>query len=202
MKKSLVNAASGWVVALVLVFGMAGEDSARAGQFHFQAGLSYVQGAYEVRDRLDDNFNLSDQFVWPVGLTLSPFYELDCGFAIGLSIGPASVIAIEESDENDYSFILPVGADVRYTFFRHHQIAPYLRAGVRYPIVGGDYLDSGEVGAFGAVGVEFWRQKKVQMVLEAGYDSSSVKVERGPLGGDRRATYAGFMAGVGVKFRF
>lgn len=187
---------------LFLVASVIGASSLNAGQFGLQTGVSYNQGVYDVWDKLDDNFDLTDEFVWPVGLCLNPFYEWDSGWAVGVAVGPAAVLAIDEGSDEEYSFILPVGGDVRYTFLRHSNTAPYVRGGIRYPIVGGDYLDSGEIGAFGAVGVEFWRQSKVQLVLEIAYDSSSVKVERGPLGGSRRATYAGFMAGVGVKFRF
>ena len=202
MKKPSKRIAVGRITLLIFIFGAVGASALHAGQVHFQAGLSYTQGAYDVMDKLDNNFDLKEKFVWPVGLTLSPYYEWDCGFAAGITVGPAAVISIDEGSDDNYSFILPVGGDVRYTFLRDRDVAPYLRAGVRFPIVGGDYLDSGEVGAFGAIGVEFWRQKKVQAVLEVGYDSSTVKVAAGPLGGGRRAAYAGFMAGIGVKFRF
>jgi hypothetical protein len=52
-----------------------------------------------------------------------------------------------------------------------------VRAGFKYPFAGGNNLESSQMGAFGAVGVEFWRTKRVGVSLEAGYDSSEIKVK-------------------------
>jgi hypothetical protein len=189
-----------WTAILLSVGTCPSLLSLHAGEFQFQAGLMYNMGAQDVMDKLDDNFQLTDKFVWPAGLTLSSYYEWDSGWAAGLSVGPAMVVVMEEGDEDNLSYIVPLGADVRYTFLRDRNTAPYVRAGIRIPVVGGDYLRSGKVGAFGAVGVEFWRTRKVQVAVEIGYDSSTVEVVAGPLGGAKRVTYPGFMAGIAVKF--
>ena len=199
MKTRLINTAV-WTAMLFSVGTGPGRFSLHAGQFGFQAGLMYNMGSQEVMDKLDDNFQLTDKFVWPAGLTLSPYYEWDSGWAVGLTVGPALVVLIDEGSEDSTSYIVPVGADVRYTFLRDRNTAPYVRAGIRIPIVGGDYLRSGEVGAFGAVGVEFWRTKKVKAAVEIGYDSSTVEVKAGPTGSAKRVTYPGFMAGIAVNF--
>jgi len=189
-----------YLAQLFFVGTSPGLFSLHAGQFKLQAGLMYNTGSQAVMDKLDENFQLNDKFVWPAGLTLNPYYEWNSGWAVGLTVGPAAVLVIDEGSEDDASYIVPIGADVRYTFLRDHDIAPYVRAGIRIPIVGGDYLRSGQVGAFGALGVEFWRTKKMQAAVEIGYDSSSVEVVAGPMGGDKRVTYPGFMAGIAVKF--
>ena len=189
-----------WAAMLFAIGTGPGRYSLHAGQFGFQAGLMYNTGSQAVMNKLEDNFQLTDKFVWPAGLTLSPYYEWSSGWAVGLTVGPAAVVVIDEGSQDSASYIIPIGADVRYTFLRDRNIAPYVRAGIRVPIVGGDYLRSGEVGAFGALGVEFWRAKKVKAAVEIGYDSSSVEVVAGPMGGAKRVTYPGFMAGITVRF--
>jgi len=72
---------------------------------------------------------------------------------------------------------VPVGAFVRYTPWPKATVAPYVRGGFKYPFAGGDNLESSQVGGFGAVGLEFWRTKRIGVSLEVGYDSSEIKVK-------------------------
>jgi hypothetical protein len=164
--------------------------------FHFPVGLTYSSGAYDVADKLLDAYEAdweaeygvgidTDRIIIPVGLTFNPYYEWKSGFGIGLDVGPTIFVAgsLEVSgggyDDEDtkFSYVIPVGASVRYTFLRDRNVSPYVRAGVRYPIAGGDNIDSSQVGPFGAIGVEFWRNRAIGMALEVGYDGSEVTVE-------------------------
>jgi hypothetical protein len=188
------------------------QGTCKAGQFHWPLGVSFTQGIFDAVDKLDDlytaaGYDFDRQYIVPLGLTFSPYYEFDNGLGIGLNLGPTAFIAIDNhnhgyhyhSDDTDVSYIIPIGADLRYTFLRDQDISPYARVGIRYPIVGGHNLDSSDPGAFGALGVEFWRTRKVGLGAEVGYDTSRIRV-KGPDGDTKGVTYAGFTFSVFVLF--
>lgn len=200
------------VLPTLLIAGLSWSVS--AGQWRFPVGLSYSQGIWDASDKIfdlyeDAGWHVDDRTIVPVGLTFSPYYEWDCGFGAGLSLGPAAFIFVDEQndyyyyhhDHDDYevSAIVPIGADVRYTFFRDRVVSPYLRVGIRYPIVGGHNVDGSEPGPFGAVGLTWWRDKAIAMGVEFGYDASEVTV-KGPDGTKKEVTFGGFMAGVFFEF--
>jgi hypothetical protein len=180
------RALRGLVAALV---GLSLQWSVQAaGKFYFPIGLSYISGLHDANDKLADFYTRDgwdvDKIDIPIGLTFNPYYELDNGLGAGVSVGPASFMVVEERirgsyhrDETFVSYAVPVGAFVRYTLLRDKMFSPYIRAGVKYPFAGGDNLESSQVGPFGAIGVEIWRNKKVGMSLEVGYDGSEVKVK-------------------------
>jgi len=209
MKKRYVK----WSIAILIGLGL--QQSTRAGSFHFPVGISYASGIQDATDKLfdfykQDNFHV-DRIDIPIGLTLNPYYEWDSGLGVGVSVGPTAFIFVDEklygngyyTETTKFSYAVPVGGFVRYTLWRDRTVAPYIRAGVRYPLAGGDNLESSQVGPFGAVGVEFWRTKKVGMSIEVGYDASEIKVKYTTLGGDnwsKKVTFGGFMAGLSVVF--
>jgi len=154
--------------------------------FRIQLGLSYASGAPKVQDAMKyavesaTGARVEKKFLWPVGLSVSPYLELSSGLGVGASVGPTMFMLTQNWLGPDYfSWILPLGADVRYTFLPHREVSPYVRAGFRYPVAGGDFIDSSTIGAFGAVGVEFLRQRKIALGLEGAYDSSQVRIRGG-----------------------
>jgi hypothetical protein len=186
--------------------------SASAGQFRFPVGFAYGSGLWETADKIfdsyeDSGYDVDDRFIFPLGLTFDPYYEWDNGLGAGLSLGPTTFIAVDEqdhgwsshSDETRFSYVVPLGAHVRYTFWRDRSFSPYVKVGFRYPIAGGDNIDGSEIGPFGVVGVEFLRTKKIGFAFELGYDASQVTV-KGPRGQKDDITYAGFTVGVSVVF--
>ena len=180
------------------------QPSTQAGEFHFSAGLTYVQGVNKVYDALEDlyvadGYTVGDSLVIPVGISLNPYYEFDSGLAVGLDIGPASMVGIDYGSSVDISYIVPVGADVRYTFLRDKNFSPYIRAGIKYPIVGGPNVTSSELGGFGAVGVDLWRKNRVGMAIEVGYDTSKITV-KGPGSDTKSVEYPGLTASLCVRF--
>jgi len=170
------------------------EPAARKGGFRFPVGLTYNSGAAEVMDGLKDNYNVTSDFVWPVGISFNPYYELPMGLGFGAKIGPSTLLAIEQyttySYHTDFNFIVPVGAFARYTLFRGKKVCPYVRAGVAYNLVGGDYLGTGDVGFDGAIGVEIPLDSAVNLGVEVGYSTSTVTVNAGPNGGESSADYS------------
>ncbi len=199
------------LLCLALAAGL--PASTVAGSFHFPVGLTYANGAYDVLDKVkesleNEGFDVDDSYVIPVGLTLNPYYEWDSGIGVGLSVGPTMFLASErntwggggwDDSDVDLSFAIPVGGFVRYTFLRDRDFSPYIRAGVKYPITDGDYIENGQIGFSGGVGVDFFRTKKVQMMLEVGYDMCKVDVGSAA-GGREDVTFSGLTATIGVQF--
>ena len=178
---------------------------AQAGEFRFPIGLTYVSGAQKVMDKMKDNYYISDDFVLPVGLAFNPYYESDLGLGFGINFGPMTYMGVDTGDNTDSNIIIPIGADIRYTFFRKSDISPYIKAGFRYPIASGDYLDSKSAGLFGGAGVEFLRTRKISLGIEVSYDDSKIKVKSGATGArpgtsDQEVTPCGFMVGVYAVF--
>lgn len=208
------------------IAGIGQPSPARAeGRFHFPVGIAYSYGIHTATDKLfdlyqQDGFDVTRIDI-PVGLILNPYYEWQTsigGIGAGVTVGPTMFLVVDEktdygygsSDNVKFSYVVPVGAFVRYTPWPKATFAPYVRAGVKYPFAGGDNLESSSVGGFGAVGVELWRTKKVGMSLEVGYDSSQIKVKyTSTLGGgglttgttySDKVTSPGFTVGLSVVF--
>jgi hypothetical protein len=184
-------------------------------KFMFPVGLTYVNGAFDLNDALEDSleangYTVTDNFVWPVGLSFNPRVEFPFGLGVGLALGPAEFLVVDKDnngDDDDFdnddvnvSFSVPVGGYLQYNFLRDKTVSPYARVGVRYPITGGDYIKSGSVGAFVAVGVEFYRTKKVGFGAEVGYDWSEVEVSAGPVGGEHTVKPIGFNVSIFALF--
>jgi len=179
-------------------------------RFHFDLGLSYVDGAYDVNKQLkasfvDNGYTIQRDYVVPVGLSLNPRVQFGNGLGVGLSLGPSSFVGVERNGsfnvKSDLSYIIPVGGFVQYNFLTHENISPYIRGGVKYPITGGDFIQSGTVGGYGAVGVQFFNQKRIGVALEVGYDSSRVTISAGPLDRvTRKATPTGLTASLVIIF--
>src|SRR5256885_6167290 len=115
---------------LALLVGVGLQGTARAGDFYFPTGVGICSGHFEVFDKLEDlyraaGFQLHDRTLVPVGLSFSPYYEFDCGFGVGLSLGPTAFFEVHEEtfgggggpgrfgrsttrDEDKFSYIVPI----------------------------------------------------------------------------------------------
>jgi len=200
---------------VAVLSGLCLPGSARAGQFFFPVGLSYSYGNQQVTDKVadfysNDGFSV-DKTSIPIGLSFSPFYEWDNGLGVGLSLGPTAFLVVDENvnfgsthtDTTRFSYAVPLGGFVRYTLFRNKTVSPYVRVGVKYPFAGGDNLEAANAGPFGVVGVDLWRNKKVGMSVEVGYDASQVRVKYTTIDGNAlsdKVTFAGFTATLSVLF--
>ena len=150
-------------------------------------GFSYASGNYTANKKLfdlyeRDGFDVT-RFNIPIGLVLNPYYEWITpvgGIGAGVSVGPTAMLLVNEQTgyNNDYNFswVVPVGLFARYAPWPKATVSPYVRAGFKYPFAGGNF-ESVDAGASVAVGVEFFRNKRVGMSLEAGYDSSKINVK-------------------------
>jgi hypothetical protein len=165
----------------------AGSDT----KLHVEAGITYSSGVSNVVDQIQENHGFDRSSEWPVGLRLSVYAKQSNGFAFGAGIGPWTVIRIEDrdyrrrhhryDDDDEWNYIVPVCADVRYFFTTSGAFEPFVRAGIVYPITSGDYIGSSTPGPLVAVGAQVWDSRYVAIGFEVGYDGSQVEVKGGPL---------------------
>lgn len=204
MKSTILKICS---VVIILMISMTA--TGQCADFRFPVGLAYASGVTQIADKIKENYHLRDDYIWPAGLVFNPYLEFGNGLGIGASIGPYIFMFIDsyhdDHDNDSFSYIIPVGLDLRYTFLKKSDITPYVRAGFRYPIAGGDYFQSGKIGAFGGMGMEFWRTKKISMGLEISYDDSKMEIKAGGPGARpntrvQEVTPGGFMFGVFAVF--
>jgi len=203
-----------------VLLGVSLQPAARAGDFYFPIGVGISSGHVDVFDRIEDSyraagFRITHSTLVPVGLSYNPYYEFDFGLGVGLSLGPTAFFDVHEqnfggpgggrmgNDNDKFSYIVPVGADVRYAIFRDRVISPYAKVGIRYPIAGGDNLSSSSrPGPYGGLGVTFMHTRWIAFGIEFGYDASQVTVKGSGLfgGGGSRVTYSGFTGSLFVEF--
>jgi hypothetical protein len=173
MKKNITVSLMAFLILLTV------SSSAIAADWRFPFGLAYVGNFNKVVDLYEDNLEaegywVSEDFAWPVGLTFQPYVEFDMGIGIGMGFGPLMYI---KTDMDKDFFNVPLNINLRYSFIPKGNISPYVRGGVSYNIVSGDYVDKSKPGPFGAVGVEFLRKKPVGFGFEVGYDGSTIEFD-------------------------
>jgi len=190
--KTLINAlrfTAGLSCLSLPLFSSANTHSAPTSSslgFHFEAGLTYASGLENVMNQLETNFAVDRDFVWPIGLKLTAYARTADGFGFGGGIGPCSFIQVRDDHHYSYhhnndqwSYIIPVFADVRYYFPLSGHLAPYAKIGVVQPISGGDQIGSGTPGPLVGIGAQVWQHRVVSIGIEVGYDASKVKVKSG-----------------------
>ncbi|MBN1905672.1 MAG: outer membrane beta-barrel protein [Deltaproteobacteria bacterium] len=147
-----------------------------AGEWRFPVGLSYFSGLDDIGDILEDNetsgYTTADITVIPVGITFRPYYEFENGMGVGMDFGPTMLTT---GDIDFFNF--PINATFRYSFNHDGNTSPYLRAGVSYNIVSGDYKEGSNPGIFAAAGIELMRTKMIGFGIEVAYDSSEIEME-------------------------
>ena len=189
-----------WLLLLagVVVMGMAGP--ARSADWRFPVGLSYISGIHKVVDLYEENYQAEGYATdvdkgLSVGVSFSPYVQFDSGWAVGGLLGPVEFI----SGDADF-FDLPVGLDVRSFLFPKAAVSPYLRAGVKYHLASGDFVNKSIPGLFGGVGLEFMRTSRVGIACEFLYDSSEVEFDEVATGGTRKIKPAEYMVSLQVVF--
>ncbi|HTF99881.1 MAG TPA: outer membrane beta-barrel protein [Nitrospirota bacterium] len=174
-------------------------------EWRFPLGLTYVGGFSDVVDLFKDNLRYKGYSVdssggVPVGLSFHPYYQWSSGLGMGVGFGPAMMIMVDSSSNSYDLTIVPFSAEVRYVFNLQGSASPYLRAGGTYLYANGDFKNSVQPGAFGAAGIEFMRDRRVAVGIEAGYDSSVVKMQRLRNNTSESIHPIGFFASLYVDF--
>ncbi|MDD2737070.1 MAG: outer membrane beta-barrel protein [Desulfuromonadaceae bacterium] len=194
------------LMAALVFISFTASITASAGEFRVPVGITYTSGPSKLMDKVKENYNVTDDFVLPVGLAINPYYSFDSGLGIGGSIGPFIYMSISDGwGGTNTNMILPFGVDLRYTLFRDSKFSPYVRGGYRYPITVGDYISSKSGGLFSGVGIELFKKNGFSLGMEISYDASKIEVTTDAMGAKWKAkpqdvTPCGFMAGIYAVF--
>ncbi len=160
------------IVAGVLMAGM----SEAADTWKFPVGLSYIDGFSDVVSYYEDRYGADASGYVPIGISFTPYYQFDHGSRLGVDVGPAGVVIVTGGADSTY-FDVPLALTYGFTFLPKASVSPYARGGIKYHIAGGDDVQDSKPGLFGAVGVEFMRQKRIGVQFEVGYDAAEVTLE-------------------------
>lgn len=175
-------------------------------EVHGEAGLTVSSGLENVLDQMETNFGVDRDSIIPISFRFAGYVKYPNGIGIGASLGPCHFINVEDDDRyyhhhnDDWSYIMPVSADLRYYFPTGSNLAPYVRAGVSYPISGGEHLGRGTPGPVAAIGSHVWQSHWVGIGVEAGYDGSKVKVKAGDFHGAEKVRPVEFTFSVYAVF--
>ncbi len=152
--------------------------SANAGEWRTGFAVSYLSGVDDVVDIYESNLEAMgytvDSTGWPIGIAFDGHYEWDSGLRVGVGIGPISAIISDEADH----FEIAANATIGYTFIPSANISPYVKVGIAYHAIDGDYVVSEDPGVLAAVGIDFSRNNRVMYSFEIAKDDSEATFER------------------------
>ncbi len=148
---------------------------ARAADWNFSVGVSYLSGLGDVVDILEDNLEARgftvDTLVIPIGTSIQGYAQFNDRVGAGFSVGPA-VASIGDVDYID----IPLGVDARYFLSSGEKSRSYVRGGVRYHIADGDDIKSSDIGPFAGIGIEFRKEGQPGWGIEASYDGAEIEM--------------------------
>lgn len=195
--KIYLSVLTAFILSLGAMFNPASAqmDNTQAATYNwrFPVGISGISAYKDVVDLHEDNLKLKSRDVdkhghWPIGLSFQPHVEFNSGLRIGAGLGPATFVWFDEDNDDDdddnfddddvHFYDVPLNLTVGYTFLPTSDISPYVRAGLVYHIAGGDYVEDIRPGVLGAVGIEFFRNRRVGCGIEFGFDTSKIEFER------------------------
>ena len=189
------------VLGGLVVAGLVWATSSIAGEWRFPVGPSFMSGFSKVYDFYKDAEDADNGILIPIGISFTPYYAFTHGSLLGLDVGPVCAIFMEERGKSSSSlkyWAVPVGCTYGFMFMPSSSISPFARVGIKYHIVGGDYIDKSTPGFYGGAGVEFMRNKRIGISTEVGYDSSEVSFGEDGYTEDIRP--AQFIASIRVVF--
>lgn len=165
-------------VAVSLFFMiLLGTQAASAAEWHNSFGI----GVIDVNDDLEDihRSNLQAENIddtdfetalnW--GYFYQPYYLYDNGFAWGLGIATPTGIIAEEIFLNT-----PLHVDVRYFISAGAEFTAYIRAGIRYNVAIGEYVEGTNPGSILGVGLLFNWNEQTKIGIEYVDDNSEVEI--------------------------
>lgn len=135
-------------------------------------GITFISGWLDVVDFHENAEGTSADLTIPMGLSVHPYYQFVHGSRVGLDVGPIAMII----GDTEF-FLIPIGATYGFSILPRKAFTPFVRAGFRYPIASGEYVEGSTPGIYLATGVEFLRNGPVGVGLEVAFDSSTVTFE-------------------------
>ena len=150
---------------------------ANAAEWHNSFGIGIIDVNDDVEDLYRSNLQAEGkddsefqaQMNW--GYFYQPYYLYDSGFAFGLGIATPSVIISEE-----IFIAIPTHVDVRYFITPTPSFSAYIRAGIRYNVAFGEYVEGSKPGAIAGVGVLFRWNELTKVGVEFTDDSSEIEI--------------------------
>ncbi len=165
------------VLLVSLCITLASAGSSQAAKWLIPVNVNYVHGLLDVKDIMMDNIGEGAelQWYWPVGLSITPYLQLDNNLRIGFGAGPAQFM-LTESDEAGNYFSLPVEISLGYTFFSRSSVAPYVKGGMVYRLAAGKNVKGSTPGALLGLGLELNRNGNYLYNLGVSYDFSEIEM--------------------------
>ncbi len=198
-------------VLLLVVLATFSARPAQADGMRFRLLFSYVSGLQDLADAYEEDIEIAeagpftevdvDTFVWPVGISLFPYYQWDSGLFLGAGIGPFIFFFGEGFEDDYFHWQVPVSFNVGYVFGPDEPVSFYVRGGPSYHFADGDFYEGSNVGVTGAVGLEFFKSSHAAMGVEAAYDSAEVDIENLRTGEDDGIKVNEFSASLFVMFK-
>lgn len=165
-------------------------STAHAGEWRVGPGPAGATGLNDIADLYEDNFNSTNTFyqadvdmLLPIGISVQGTYQWDSGVRLDMGLGPFFMITSDPYDDDDADVDLDhtevlSSVTVGYTFIPSGNVSPYVRAGLAYHFVSGDYVEGSTPGLLAAAGIEFSRQSFASFAFEVAVDKSEVEFER------------------------
>jgi hypothetical protein len=154
-----------------------------AAEWKYTIGFTYQSGYSDVTDYYEDRLGVELDFKWPIGVNFSPYMIFEGGHMVTFDVGPITMIWAElsgsSSSDSIYHMDIPIGANYGYMFMRDGKVSPYVKVGARYRIALGDGPESSSIGPYGAVGLEFLKNRRVNLGVQVDYDGAEVEFESG-----------------------
>lgn len=119
---------------------------------------------YEAKTETDVTAAMDSSYFY------QPYYLYENGFAVGLGVSLSSAIIADEIFIN-----MPLHVDVRYFFSLQSEFNAYVRAGVRYNLAFGEYVEGSKPGSIAGIGLLYQWNDNVQIGFEFIKDSSEIE---------------------------
>lgn len=165
-------------IAVGFLFVLLSMQSAFAAEWHNSFGIGIIDANDKVEDIYRSNLQIEGkddadfQATLDWGYFYQPYYLYDNGFALGLGIAtPTGIFA----DEILVTF--PIHVDIRYFISFHSELSAYIRAGMRYNVAFGEYVEGSKPGVIAGLGLLFQWNESTKVGFEFTDDSSEIEIK-------------------------
>lgn len=152
-------------------------QTANAAEWHNSFGIGFINVNDDLEDihksniqaeGLDDS-EFEAALGW--GYFYQPYYLYENGFALGMGIATPTGIVAEE-----HFFNIPLHVDARYFLGLDSSVSGYVRAGIRYNLAFGEYVEGTDPGAILGIGLLFEWNASTKVGVEFTDDASEIEI--------------------------
>ena len=151
--------------------------TAFAAEWHNSFGIGVIDAnndaekIYRRNLQLEGKDDADFQAALGWGYFYQPYYLYKNGFAFGFGVASPTGIFAEE-----ILVTFPVHVDVRYFISPQSKFNVYVRAGLRYNVAFGEYVEGSQPGAIAGVGLLFHWNEMTQVGFEFTDDASEIEI--------------------------